>query len=321
MKAIVSSAYGSVADALSLRDIAKPAPKEGEVLIRVRAASLTPSDIAFRKGDPFMIKIMYGLARPRFSVPGVEFAGEVEAVGSGVTLFKAGDQVCGMSPRAFGAHAEYLCLPEDGVFIKTPAVLNYAEAVAVCDGAPTALSFLRDTARIEAGQRVLINGASGGVGVYAVQAAKLLGAEVTAVCSGRNLELVKSLGADFAIDYTTQDFTVSGKRYDVIFDAVGTRTYKDCKIALEDDGMYLSTVPTPALMMAMLGSRKATEKKARFIAAGLLQTRETLAKLAALCESGEIRAVIDKTLPLEAFAEAHAYVETGRKRGNVVLTL
>jgi NADPH:quinone reductase-like Zn-dependent oxidoreductase len=319
MKAIVCTTYGSP-DVLQLKEVAKPTPKDNEVLIKVHAAVVGPSDCAFRKGEPFIVKLIYGLTRPKFAILGVEFAGEIEAVGKDVKLFKKGDQVYGMSPNSFGAHAEYMCLPEDKTLIIKPANTTYAEAAGIVDGAATALTFLRDVAKLQRGQKVLINGASGAVGAYAIQLAKYFGAEVTGVCSTANIALVKSLGADNVIDYTKEDFTKSGQTYDVIFDAVGKSSFSRCKDALTQKGMYLSTAPTLGIVLQMLRTSIFGSKKAKFATAGLMQNKENLNFLKELAEAGKIKAVIDRCYPLEQTAEAHSYVEKGHKKGNVIIT-
>jgi NADPH:quinone reductase-like Zn-dependent oxidoreductase len=320
MKAIVATKYGPP-EVLQLQEVDKPMPKDNEVRIRIFAAIVTPSDCAFRKADPFIVRFVYGLTRPRNTILGVELAGEIESVGKDVKRFTLGDQVYGISTKSFGAHAEYLCLPEDVPLAIKPANMTYEEAAGICDGALTSLIFLRDIAKIQSGQKILINGASGSVGSYAVQLAKYFGADVTAVCSSANMELVKSLGADKVIDYTKEDFTKSGQTYDVIFDAVGKCSFSSCKGALKGKGVYLSTVPTPALMLQMLWTSMIGSKKAKFVAAGLKQSVENLIFLKELAESGKIKSVIDIRYPLEQSADAHRYVETGRKKGNVVITL
>ncbi len=320
MQAVICTKYGPP-DVLQLTEVAKPTPKENEVLIKVHAGVVTPSDIAFRKGEPFIVKLIYGLTKPRLSIQGVEFAGEIEAVGKDVKLFKPGDQVFGMSPDRFGAHAEYICLPEDKPVIIKPTNTTYEEAAGLCDGATTALTFLRDVAKLQAGQTVLINGASGAVGTYAVQLAKHFGAKVTGVCSTANVELVKSLGADKVIDYTKADFTQSGQSYDVIFDAVGKRSFSLCQGALTPQGVYLTTVPTLAIVRDMLWTALRGGKKAKFATAGLMQNKDNLNFLKALIEAGTIKAVIDRRYRLAQIAEAHRYVETGRKKGNVAITV
>jgi len=318
MKAIVSTRYGSP-DVLQLQQVAQPTPKDNEVLIRVRAASVTPSDCAMRKGDPFIVKLIYGLNKPRLTIGGVEFAGDIAAVGKDVTTFKAGDAVMGMSPDHFGAYAEYLCLPEAKAMIAKPVGISYEDAAAIVDGATTALTFLRDVAKVQRGQTVLINGASGAVGAAAVQLARHFGAVVTGVCSTRNLEMVKKLGADHVIDYTQDDFTQGGQTYDVIFDAVGKRSFRECKRALTKNGVYMTTVPTLAIVFAVLRTMVAGGRKAKFATAGLMQNKANLSFLAGLSEADALKAVIDRCYPLEATAEAHRYVDTGRKRGNVVI--
>lgn len=318
MKAAVCTQYGSP-DVLNMQEVAKPTPAANEVLVRIRAAVVTPSDCAFRKGDPFIIKLMYGLTKPRYAVQGVEFAGEVESVGSAVTQFAPGDAVFGMSPDKFGAHAEYICLPEDKLLVHKPTSTTYEDTVATCDGAPTALIFLRDVARVQPGQRVLVIGASGAVGSAGVQLAHYYGAHVTAVCSGRNADLVRSIGADEVIDYTREDFTRTGQQYDVIFDAVGKRSFSQCKAALTPNGIYLTTVPSLGIIFDILRTLRLSRKKARFVTAGLMQKRENLNFLGELLAAGKLKPVIDRCYPLDQIAEAHRYVDTGRKRGNVVL--
>jgi len=320
MKAIVCTQYGSP-DVLQFKEVAKPTPRENEALIKIHASVVTPSDIAFRKGEPLIVKLIYGLTKPRLSIQGVEFAGEIEAVGQAVKLFKPGDQVFGMSPDRFGAHAEYICLPEAKPMALKSAHMTYAEAVSICDGGLTALTFLRDVAKLQPGQTVLINGASGAVGTYAVQLAKHFGAEVTGVCSTTNVEMVKSLGADTVIDYTKEDFTQLGQSYDAIFDAVGKSSFSRCKGALTPKGVYLTTVPTLAIVRDMLWTAISGGKKAKFVAAGLMQNKDNLNFLKELFDAGKIKAVIDRRYGLEQIAEAHRYVEKGHKKGNVVITV
>jgi NADPH:quinone reductase-like Zn-dependent oxidoreductase len=318
MRAILCKKYGSP-EVLQLNEAEKPVPKDNEVRIRIHAATVTPSDCAFRKADPVVIRFLYGLTRPRYNILGVELAGEIESVGKDVKAFKAGDQVFGISPKSFGAHAEYKCLPEDVPLAIKPANMSYEEAAGICDGALTSLIFLRDKAKIRSGQKVLINGASGSVGCYAVQLAKYFGAEVTGVCSSANIEMVNALGADKVIDYTKVDFTKSGQTYDVIFDAVGKRSYSQCKSSLALNGVYLSTVPSLSIMASMLWTSKIGSKKAVFVASGLMQNKENLIFLKELCEAGKLKSVIDRRYPLEQTAEAHRYVDKGHKKGNVVI--
>ncbi|HYO87653.1 MAG TPA: NAD(P)-dependent alcohol dehydrogenase [Candidatus Limnocylindrales bacterium] len=318
MKAIVQTSYGSP-DVLHLQEVARPVPNAGEVLIRVRTASLTPSDGAFRKGEPFIVRILYGLRKPRLSIGGVEFSGDVIGVGEGVTDFRAADAVFGMSPDHFGAHAEYLCLPVKKTLIHKPSGMSYEAATALADGAATALTFLRDVAKVQPGQTVLINGASGAVGAAAVQLAKHFGAEVTGVCSTANVEMVKALGANHVIDYTRADFTRSGQTWDVIFDAVGKSSFRRCSGALTPRGIYMTTVPGLGIVAAILRTSFGNGKKAKFTTAGLKQNKDNLKFLAGLFEAGKIEAVIDRRFPLEAMPDAHRYVDTGHKKGNVII--
>ncbi|MFB9275754.1 NAD(P)-dependent alcohol dehydrogenase [Cohnella cellulosilytica] len=320
MKAVVCTRYGSP-DVLELQETEKPVPKSNEVRIRVRATSVGPSDCAFRKSDPVLIRFMYGFRKPKYPILGTELAGEVEAVGADVSGFKTGDHVFGLSAKTFGAYAEYKCLPEAAPLAVKPAAFTYEEAVAVCDGGLTALTFLRDKAKVGRGQKVLINGASGAVGIYAVQLAKHYGAEVTGVCSAGNAELVRAMGADRVVDYGKEDFAASGHTYDVIFDAVGKRSYRQCKRALTAKGIYLTTVPSLSILYHMLSTAAFGGRKAMFAAAGLMQNKDNLAYIRQLCEAGALRPVIDRRYPMEQIAEAHRYVDTGRKKGNVVIAI
>ena len=319
MRAIVYHTYGSP-DVLELQEVAKPVPNEHDILIHVHATVVTPADIAFRKGEPFLGRLFTGLIRPK-RIPGVEFAGDIEAVGTAVTRFHKGDQVFGTAGTGFGAHAEYICLSEEGVVASKPTTLTYEEAVAICDGALTALVFLRDEAHLQRGQKVLINGASGAVGAAAVQLARYFGADVTGVCSTTNVELVKSLGAETVIDYTKEDFTKNGETYDIIFDAVGKSSFSRCKGSLTPRGVYLATVPTLAILLQTVWTSKIGSKKAIFTTAGLKQRKANLNFLRELVEAGKLQAVIDRRYPLEHIAEAHRYVEQGHKKGNVVITV
>ncbi|WP_298683003.1 NAD(P)-dependent alcohol dehydrogenase [uncultured Methanomethylovorans sp.] len=321
MKAVVCTKYGP-SEVLQLTEVEKPVPRENEVLIKVHAATVTPADIAFRKGDPFISRLFTGLLKPKFT-PGDELAGEIEAVGKSVKGFKKGDKVFGSSGTTFGAHAEYICLPEDAALGIMPDSADYAEAVAVCYGGLTALPFLRDKASIKRGQKVLINGASGAIGTLAVQLARYYGAEVTGVCSTANLELVRSLGAERVIDYTKEDFAKAGQTYDIIFDVVAKSSFPRCKSALRPDGIYLITFPSPGIMVQSIWTSKFGRKKAMFQATGLRPAREKskdLLFLKEITEAGKLKPVIDRRYPLEQIAEAHIYVEEGHKKGNVIIT-
>jgi len=320
MKAIVQTKYGSP-DVLQLQEVEKPTAKEDEVLIKVYATAVTAAACAMRQG-PIMARPFTGLTRPKNPIPGTDLAGEIEAVGKDVKLFKEGDQVFGSTDLGFGCYAEYICLPEEDVLAIKPSNMIYEEATAVVEGALTALPFLRDKGNIHSGQKVLINGASGGIGTAAVQLAMYYGAEVTGVCSTTNLELVKSLGADKVIDYTKEDFTKSGQTYDIIFDTVGKSSFSRCKGSLEQEGVYLSTVPTPAIYLQMIWTSKIGSKRAIISQTGLRPSSEVakdLIFLKELIEAEKIKSVIDRRYPLDQTAEAHRYVEKGHKKGNVVI--
>jgi NADPH:quinone reductase-like Zn-dependent oxidoreductase len=322
MKAIVATKYGSP-DVLQLREVAKPSPKEDEVLIRIFATAVTTAACAMRKG-PLMARPFTGLTRPKNPIPGTDLAGEIEAVGRDVERFKEGDQVFGGTDLGFGCYAEYICLPEEDALAIKPANLTYEDAAAIIDGAITALPFLRDKGKIQSGQKVLINGASGGIGTAAVQLAKYFGAEVTGVCSTANLELVKSLGADKVIDYTREDFTKSGQTYDIIFDVVGKSSFSRCQGSLKQNGIYLTTVYGLPILLQMLRTSMIGSKKAILMLAGMRSSSEKTADLVflkELVEAGKIKPVIDRRYPLEQTAKAHRYVEKGHKKGNVVITV
>lgn len=320
MKAMVQISYGSP-EVIILQEIEKPLPGKKEILIRIHATKVGPSDCALRKGDPFMIKLLYGLPRPKFAIGGTELAGVIEEVGKEVQHFKVGDRVLGMSVKNFGAYAEYKCLSEESPLAVIPDNITFDEAVGVCDGGATALTFLRDKAHLREGQKVLINGASGAVGIYAVQLAKYFGAEVTGVCSGANESLVRKAGADFVIDYTEKDFTKVDKAYDVVFDAIGKRSFSACKRVLTAKGMYLTTAPRLSTLMQMMWTSLFKGKRAILATAGLMQNQANLRFLMELANIGTLQAVIDRRYPLERLPDAHKYVETERKKGNVIVQL
>ncbi len=322
MKAIVYRKYGSP-EVLKLEDVAKPAPKDNEVLVKVHATTVTPVDCGFRSADPFIARLFTGLFRPKNPILGTELAGEIEAVGRHVEQLKIGDQIFAAPANGQGAHAEYICLPATGALARIPFNMTYEQAAAVCNGALTALPFLRDNGKIARGHKVLINGASGSIGTFAVQLARHFGAHVTGVCSTANLDLVRSLGADEVIDYTAQDFTKTGQTFDIIFDTVGKSSFSNCKGALTDKGIYLSPVHSLGTTFQMLWTSITGGKKAIIAATGLRPASaqvKDLAILTELIEAEIIKPVIDRSYALEQFAEAHRYVETGHKKGNVVVT-
>ena len=322
MKAIVYTTYGPP-DVLQVKEVQTPIPKDNEVLIRIRAAAVTTTDCNLRQGDK-MMRLVFGLRKPKRPILGTEFAGEIEAKGKDVQRFREGDQVFAATGAAFGAHAEYICLPEDGALAKKPANATFEEAAAICEGGLTALPFLRDTAGIQRGYNVLINGASGAVGASAVQLAKSFGAVVTGVCGPTNVELVKSLGADMVVDYTQEEFTKSGHIYDIIFDAVGKSSFSRCKDSLKPGGVYLATVPSVALYAHVLWTSRIGDKKARVAATGLrsaAKKAKDLVFLKELTEAGTLKPTIDARYSSDEIVEAHRHVETGHKIGSVVLRL
>ena len=322
MKAIVCTKYGAP-DVLQLQEVEKPVPRDNEVLIKIYAATATASGLNGRKGEPIFARLLMGLTKPRKNILGAELVGEIEAVGKEVKLFNEGDQVFGIDYRGQGAYAEYICRPEDGALVIKPTDSTYEESVAVIEGALTALTFLNVKANIQSEQKVLIYGASGSVGTASIQVAKYFGAEVTGVSSTANLELVKSLGADMVIDYTNEDFTKNGQTYDIIFDTVGKTSFSRCQGSLKQKGVYLNA-GNPATLFPMLWTSKFSNKKAIITATGLRPASEMtkdLIFLKELIEAGEIKPVIDRRYPLEQTAEAHRYVETGHKKGNVVIAV
>lgn len=321
MKAIANSQYGSP-DVLVITEAATPAPATNEILIRIHAAAVTPSDIAFRSGKPFAARLAAGLTKPRHTVLGDSLAGEIIAVGSNVTRFKTGDRVFGAAGPTMGAHAELIALAEDAALAKMPDGMSYAEGAAIADGGLTALPFLQDKGKIKRGDKVLINGASGAIGTIAVQLAKHFGADVTGVSSTANLDLVRAHGADHVIDYTKEDFTRSSETYDIIFDAVGKSSFGEAKRALKKGGRYLTTVPTLGGMMKMLWTSLIGSKKAIFAATGLRKPAdkaEDLRFFATLAETGDLSAEVEVVYPFDRFADAHRHVETGHKKGAVLI--
>ncbi|MEZ4885604.1 MAG: NAD(P)-dependent alcohol dehydrogenase [Chitinophagales bacterium] len=320
MKAIVCTQYGST-DVLQVQEVDKPTPKENEILIKISASSITTADTMMRRGTPLYGRLFIGLTKPKHPITGTGFAGVIESVGKAVTLFKEGDEVFGETTLGFGTNAEYVCIAEDGLLTKKPSNITFEEAATVCDGALTSLNFLQNIAKIQRGQSILINGASGSLGTSAVQLAKQFGVIVTGVCSSSNVEMVKALGADEVIDHTKTDFTKNGKTYDVVFDTIGKSSFSYCKKSLSENGLYISPVLSISLLFQMLWTSKMSRKKALFSATGLLPIPELsimLRKLKELLEANKLSMLIDKKYNLEQVAEAHKYIDTGRKKGNVV---
>jgi NADPH:quinone reductase-like Zn-dependent oxidoreductase len=322
MKAAVYEKYGPP-EVVEIREVDKPVPEDNEVLVRIHATTVAAADWRMRKADPALVRIMNGLWAPKKAkILGMEFSGVVESVGKAVTLYKEGDQVFGSTGFKFGAHAEYTCLPEDGGLGAKPANMSLEEAAAVMFGGVSALHFLRK-AGVEAGQKVLIYGASGSVGVFAVQLAKHFGAHVTGVCSTANLDMVRSLGADEVIDYTKEDFSQAGQVYDVVVDTVGKSGFSRTLKALKRGGVY-AQIGASSRMLSMLGETlrgmwTSATGKARVIGGMAQATPDDLPFFKRLIEAGELRTVIDRRYSLDEIVEAHRYAEAGHKKGHVVV--
>jgi NADPH:quinone reductase-like Zn-dependent oxidoreductase len=324
MKSVVATQYGSP-DKLQIKETAKPTPKDNEVLVKIHAAGVNPLDWHFMRGSPYFMRLMFGLFKPKSPTLGADFAGRVEAVGKDVTLFRPGDEVFGdVSGAGLGAFAEYICVSEDSPIVLKPLNISFEQAAAVSVAAITALQSIR-AANIKPGQTVLINGASGGVGTFTVQIAKHFGAHVTAVCSGRNLELVRSIGADDAIDYTREDFSRNGRTYDVVIDNIGNRKIADYRRALKSGGTCVIIGFTTLLHMLGHVIRGGLASKMGSKKIGLMGTANSnkadLNVLRELLESGRIVPVIDQSYPFSQIADAIGHVETGRARGKVVVSI
>lgn len=321
MKAIVATGYGAP-DVLNIQQVVKPHPKENEVLVKVNASSATTADGMMRTGKPYFARLMTGLRKPKHPVPGTGFAGVVEAAGKKVKTFKPGDRVFGETTLGFSTNAEYFTIPENGVILPMPDNMPYADGATFGDGHVTSFNFLKEIAKIKPGQKVLINGASGSLGTAAVQLAKYFGTEVTGVSSTRNVGLVKSLGADHVIDYTKKDFTKIKETYDVVYDTIGKSSYSKSKNILAEDGLYVSPVLRFSLLLQMMRTSVFSRKKAKFAATGLRSDKELknmLAELVEIFKEGRLKTIIDRQYPLEKVAEAHTYIASGHKKGNVVI--
>jgi NADPH:quinone reductase-like Zn-dependent oxidoreductase len=317
MRAVTHDKYGPP-EVLRLEEVDRPAPKDDEVLVKIHATTVTRTDCGLRSAEFFITRFFTGLLRPKRKILGMELAGEAEAVGAAVTEFEVGDDVFGVVGS--GANAEYVCVPESAPLAHKSVGMSFEEAASVCDGASLALACLRK-GDLREGRSIAVYGASGSVGTAAVQLAKHFGADVTAVCNTKNLELVASLGADEVVDYTREDFTKNGKTYDVIFDAVGKHSFRRCRGSLKPGGIYIDTdlgflwqVPVLALVTKGIGDKKVHLGIVRY-------TKEDVLFLKQLIEEGKYRAVIDRTYPLEEVVAATRYVETEQKTGNVVLTV
>jgi 2-desacetyl-2-hydroxyethyl bacteriochlorophyllide A dehydrogenase len=317
MKAIELTKYGAP-EFLQMNEVEKPSPKANEILIKIHASSVSSGDARMRRADPFIIRLIFGFKRPRKPILGVVVAGKIEAIGTSVSNFKIGDEVFGSSGMNFGAHAEYVSVPEDAVLALKPGNMTYEEAASIPFGATASMHFLR-IANIQQGQKVLIYGASGALGTMAVQLAKNYGAELTAVCSTANLELMKSLGADHVIDYTQEDFTGNGKKYDVVFDTIGKSSLRKALKSLSDHGHLLLASAGIGTMIG--GSIKSMFIKKKIVSGVIKETVKDMNFFKQLIEKGSLKAVIDRTYPLEQIAEAHAYVDKGHKKGNVIIAM
>ncbi|MFM9841149.1 MAG: NAD(P)-dependent alcohol dehydrogenase [Cyclobacteriaceae bacterium] len=319
MKAIIFTNYGPP-EVLQLKEVEKPTPKENEVLIKIHATTVNRTDSGFRKGVPYVVRLFSGLTKPKKKILGSELAGEIEAIGKEVKTFQPGDKVFGLSTWHFGTHAEYICMPEKASITTMPTNMTYEEAAAVCDGLMLAINYIRKI-DFKTKPKILVNGASGSIGSAAVQLAKHYGAEVTAVCNTKNVELLKSLGASEVIDYTKDDFTKNGKLYDVVLDAVGKSSFFKCKKILKPKGVYFSTelgYLAQNVFLPLLTSIF-SRKKVKFPIP--TDSKEDIILFKELIESGNYKAVIDRKYPLEQIIEATKYVETEQKTGNVVITI
>ena len=318
MKAAVHRRYGPP-EVVTVTDAPTPVPRDDEVLVRIRAATVGVVDSLARQGTPRYARLHFGVRRPRFPV---DFAGVIEAAGASVTRFAVGDEVFGTTAPRFGAHAQYARMSERAALEPKPAGLSFAEAAALADG--TALCFLRDKANLRCGQTILVNGASGAVGTTAVQLARHFGATVTGVCGGASASLVRGLGASTVIDYTLDDFTRAGHAYDVIFDVAGKSSFARCRAALTSSGIYLTTAPSPAILVQMPWTARFGTKKAVVAFTGLRPPdakRADLRQVAELAAASALTAVIDECYPLERIADAYRHVDAGHKKGNVIVTM
>lgn len=321
MKAMVAKGYGGP-EVYELKEIEIPTPKPNEILVRVKTASATTADTMLRTGKPYFGRLFIGLTKPKKAIPGTGFAGIVEQVGTETTRFKVGDRVFGETVFNFSSNAEYLTIAEDSVVLPMPENMKFEDAANFCDGHLTSYNFLSRIGKLQAGQSVLINGASGALGTSAIQIAKHFGSHVTAVCSYKNIGLAKSLGADELIDYTQDDFTSMNHSFDLIYDAIGKSSFQACKYILKNNGIYMSPVLKGGLLVQVLWTSLFGSKKAKFEATGANPVDKLVTLLSETVEiyrSGELKTVIDRQFPLEKLQEAHRYIDSGRKKGNVVI--
>ena len=323
MQAVRVTEYGGP-EVLKVETFKKPAPKPNQILVRNHAAAVTAADTFLRMGTPRVGRLFLGLRRPKNPIPGTGFAGVVEAVGSEVTDYLPGDRVCGESLFGFSSYAEYLVVEQDAVITHMPELMSYDEGAVFCDGAVTSWNFIRDVANMKSDQRLMIIGASGALGTAAIQIGKEMDLHVTAVCSSANAELVTSLGADAFIDYKTTDYTKLNERFDVIYDTVGKSSFRACKAILKEQGQYVCPVLKGELFVDMFFRSQKHGKKAKFAATGtrkVVELRAMLLELMEMYRNREIRMVMDRTYAMNEVVQAHQYVDSGRKRGNIVLSM
>ncbi len=323
MKAAIYNAYGP-ANVVKLVNKPIPQPKSDEVLVRLRASAVTAADSMIRRGEPRFGRLFLGLRGPKVTAMGTQFAGEVIEIGNAVSSFAVGDRVFGETGLSFGAHAEYVCISQQGLIAHIPEAMTFEEAAPLCDGPLTDMNFLINLAGLKPGQHILINGAAGSLGTAAVQLAKGQGAKVTGVCSTRNVAFVKSLGADEVINYIKADFTKQLATYDIVYDTVGKSSFAASKHALKPQGIYISPVLAVNLLGRMMFGNLFSRKKAKFSATGMMPISQQMPLLRDLLDritKGHLKMVIDRRFSLERIAEAHAFVDTGHKRGNVILEM
>ena len=323
MKAACIDRYGPP-EVVVVREMPNPVVGPHDVLVRQKASTVTPADTAFRSADPFIVRLFAGITRPKDPIPGGSVAGVVEVVGAAVTRFRPGDRVFGTTDPTPGAMAELVVVPQSGALVAMPDELDFGEAAGLTYSLLTAMPFLRDEAKLQRGQTILINGAAGSIGTVAVQLAKHMGARVTAVCSTRNIELVKSLGTDVVIDRTKMDFTEGAAKYDAVFDTVGKSSYAACRGVLKPGGIYLTTVPSFAILGHMMRRNRPDGTHAKLATTGLRPTADKakdMVVLKDLVEAGVLRGIVDRTYPLTEIADAHRYVDLGTKAGDAIIAI
>ncbi|MFT5859682.1 MAG: NADPH:quinone reductase-like Zn-dependent oxidoreductase [Flavobacteriaceae bacterium] len=323
MKAVIAEQYGNP-EVLQIKSVEKPTPKSNEVLIKINATSITAASGFMREGKPYFGRLFIGLTKPKIKTPGTDLSGTIEAIGSEVNNFKPGDEVMAATGLGCGAYAEYICLSSDELIVHQPDNVSAVEATGILDGACTALAFFTDKVEIKKGQKVLINGASGSIGTAAIQLAKELGAEVTGVCSRKNKALVRDLGADNVLDYTKNELRDSSEKFDVIFDTVGKLSYLKTKKNLTKSGVFLTPVLSFSALLNMLFVSRFTKKKLKFSATGIRKKEQRMRDLIIVRDmlaSKKLTTIIDRVYPLDYIQDAHRYVDSGRKRGNVVVSM